>query len=210
MSDVRQRNRLLEAVNKAERSYELAKVAAARQGTTAPVRHKCFVSYHGNDIDGVTDFVESFNDVFIPRVVGVSDSDHFSDPVSSTDEEYIKSQIAARYLSDSTVTILYVGRCTWARKYVDWELSSSLRNDPVNRRNGLMAITPADRTQNTLPTRFADNWSGNNAQSYARYYFYPTTSSSLRSWLEDAFQARDDRADLIDNTKSLRRYNSVC
>src|SRR5581483_7128023 len=146
---------------------------AAQRGTPAPVRHKCFVSFHTPDIDEVTDFVEAYNDVFIPRVIGVSDSDQFKDPVTSDDEEYIKSQIGAKYLSDSTVTILYVGRCAWARKYIDWELSSSLRNDSVNKRNGLLAVTPADRSTNTLPSRFSDNFASDDSK-YARYYYYPT------------------------------------
>ena len=123
-------------VQMAELSYAAAKRVAASRGTSAAVRHECFISYHGADIDGVTDFVEQFNDVFIPRVVGASDSDHFKGPVTSEDEDYIKAQIGSRYLADSTVTILYVGACAWTRKYVDWELSSSLRNDPVNKRNG--------------------------------------------------------------------------
>jgi hypothetical protein len=204
-----QQKRLNQAVLKAELSYEFAKQTAVRQGRAAPVRHKCFISYHGADIDGVTYFVEAFNDVFIPRVVGVSDSDHFKDPVNSEEEEYIKSQIGAKYLSDSTVTILYVGQCAWARKYVDWELSSSLRNDPANKRNGLMAITPADRSTNKLPARFADNLAEDHSK-YARYYYYPQSDSSLRAWIEDAFTARDTRASLIDNTRALKKINSQC
>ncbi len=202
-------DRLYEAVEKAERSYALAKIAASQRGTAAPVRHKCFISYHGADVDGVTEFVEEYNDVFIPRVVGVSDSDHFKDPVNSEDEEYIKSQIGAKYLSDSTVTILYVGSCAWSRKYVDWELASSLRNDPVNKRNGLMAITPANRGENKLPARFADNWAEDGSR-YARYYYYPQSSTSLRGWIEDAFNARSSRATLIDNSRALRKINSQC
>lgn len=204
-----QQKRLVEAVQKAELSYEFAKKAAAREGRAAPVRHKCFITYHGADIDGVADFVEGFNDVFIPRIVGVSDSDHFKDPVNSEDEEYIKSQIGSKYLSDSTVTILYVGSCTWSRKYVDWELSSTLRDGVVNKRNGLMAITPADRSTNKLPARFSDNLAKDDSK-YARYYYYPRSDSSLRSMIEDAFTARESRENLIDNTRALRKINSQC
>lgn len=204
-----QQKRLVEAVQKAELSYEFAKKAAAREGRAAPVRHKCFITYHGADIDGVTDFVEDFHDVFIPRIVGVSDSDHFKDPVNSEDEEYIKSQIGSKYLSDSTVTILYVGSCTWSRKYVDWELSSTLRDGVVNKRNGLMAITPADRSTNKLPARFSDNFAKDDSK-YARYYYYPRSDSSLRSMIEDAFTARESRENLIDNTRALRKINSQC
>ncbi|MDY7103303.1 MAG: TIR domain-containing protein [Actinomycetota bacterium] len=204
-----QRRRLGEAVQTAERKYELAKSSAKRTGRPTPIRHKCFISYHGADIEGVTDFVEDFNEVFIPRVVGVSDSDHFKDPVTSQDEEYIKSQIGTKYLSDSTVTILYVGKCTWARRYVDWELSSSLRNSKLNKRNGLLAITPADRSTGRLPERFSDNWTKGNT-GYARYYYYPRRDSSLRDWIEDAFEARKTRMGLIDNRRRLRQRNSRC
>lgn len=49
--------------------------------------------------------------------------------------------IRDKYLADSTVTIVLVGHCTWARRYVDWEVYSSLRRDRNNRLNGLLAIT---------------------------------------------------------------------
>jgi hypothetical protein len=209
ITNEQQRRRLLEAVTKAERSYALAQQVAFRTGRPGPVRHKCFISYYGADIAGVTDFVERFNDVFIPRVIGVSDSDHFKDPVSSQDEAYIKQQIGSKYLSDSTVTILYVGRCTWSRKYVDWELSSSLRNDPVNKRNGLLALTPADRSSHKLPDRFADNWA-KDGSGYAIYRYYPQSEGELRRWIDDAFKARDSRASLINNTRALRKINSAC
>jgi hypothetical protein len=203
-----QRKRLIEAVTKAETSYVLAKAAATRAGTPQPVRHKCFITYHGADIDAVTTFVDDFADVFIPRVIGVSESDNFNDPITSQDEDYIKSQIGSKYLSDSTVTILFVGQCTWSRKFVDWELSSSLKDGTVNKRNGLMAITPPDRSTNTLPSRFSDNLK--ESDKYARYYYYPKTTSELRSWIQAAFDARTTRSHLIDNSRGLRKINSPC
>ncbi|WP_372493341.1 TIR domain-containing protein [Janibacter melonis] len=36
-------------------------------------------------------------------------------------------RIRTKYLGDSSVTIVLVGSCTWARRYVDWEVYSSLR-----------------------------------------------------------------------------------
>ena len=201
--------RLREAVAKSELSYAVAKRMAEQSGRAAPtVRHKCFITYHGDDIDQVTTFVEDFNDVFIPRVVGASDSDHFKDPINSQDEDYIKDQIGGKYLSDSAVTILFVGRCTWARKFVDWELASSLRDGSVNKLNGLMGITPSDRSQHTLPARFNDNLTDPN--KYARYYYYPTSATELRNNIEDAYQARTLRKSLRKNSRSLRTFNASC
>jgi hypothetical protein len=208
---VGKRKRLHDAVHRAEVSYELAIQRSIRANTRAPVRHKCFVTYHGEDIDEVTTFVEDFGDVFIPRVVGVSESDLFSEPINSTDEDYVKKRIRERYLTDSTVTIVFVGKHAWSRKYIDWEISSSLRNDTANKRNGLMAITPASKSENKLPARFSDNWRGNDdPTSYARYFFYPTNEATLRARIEDAFDARMSRSSLVDNSRKLRTNDSSC
>lgn len=206
--EAKQRN-LHEIVKRAELEYDAAQAFASRQGKVAPVRHKCFISYHGADIDGVTAFVDEFSSVFIPRVVGVSDSDHFNDPVTSTDEDYIKSQIASKYMWDSSVTLVYVGACAWSRKFVDWEIAASLRNSEKNRRNGLLGITPADRSQNEIPARLQRNLNSD-GDAYARYNFYPTSEESLRSWIEDAYKARTARANLVVQGGPLKSYNSSC
>ena len=83
----------------------------------AAVRHKCFISYHQVDEDEVAKFIDDFSDVFIPKVLGVSDTDDFID---STDTDYVMRRIRELYLTDSTVTIVMIGKCTWARRYVDW------------------------------------------------------------------------------------------
>lgn len=191
---------------------EYRQTCAVRQAFNKPaeVRHKCFISYHGDDIDAVTDFVQTYKKVFIPRVVGASDDDSFKDPINSDDETYIKQQLGSKYLSDSTVTILFMGKCTWARRYVDWELSSTLFDGQVNKRSGLFAITPPDQSTYKLPERFSDNWNPGNSECYARYYYYPKSEDQLRVSIEDAFQARESRAHLVNNKRELRKRNGSC
>lgn len=172
-------------------------------------RHKCFVSYHVADVDEVTTFLDAYATEFIPRSVGVTEEDDF---VESDDSEYIKRKIRERYLTDSTVTIVLLGRCTWARKFVDWELSSSLRNDSANRRSGLLAI-PLPSRNNTakLPERVHDNWvEGDPAASYASYRVYPSSKAELRAGIEEAFGARTSKLDNVDNSRDLRQANSAC
>jgi hypothetical protein len=123
-------------------------------------RHKCFISFHQPDEDEVKQFIADFDSVFIPKVLGVSDEDDFID---SDDTDYVIDQIRERYLTDSTVTVVLVGRCTWARRYVDWEVYSTLRNDTLNRRSGLVAITlpsASDYSGKKLPPRVDDNVDG--------------------------------------------------
>lgn len=170
-------------------------------------RHKCFISYHVADLLEVETFVEDYGTEFIPRSIGVTEEDDF---VDSKDTEYIKRRIREKYLTDSTVTIVLLGPGTWGRKFVDWEISSSLRNDTVNRRSGLLVIPlPSMNNSVNLPERVRDNWvSGNQDASYALYRSYPRSAQSLRNGIESAFQARTSKASLVDNSRALRQRNA--
>lgn len=175
------------------------------------IRHKCFLSYHAVDAEEVLSFVESFGDYFIPRAIGVSEDDPVID---SEDNDYIMDRIRTKYLSNSTVTIVMVGKCTWARKFVDWEIYSSLRKDKVNRLNGLMAIQlPSAKSAGAkLPQRVQDNVirEGTKDIGYARYYAYPTRGGTLQNWIQDAFDARRTRDHLIYNSRARKKINSSC
>ena len=189
------------------RVQRVAEAASLRKSDST--RHKCFVSYHVDDMDEVTTFLDDYGAEFIPRSVGVTDEDDF---VDSDDEDYIKRRIRETYLSDSTVTIVLLGNCTWGRKFVDWEISSSLRNDSVNKRSGLLVMPlPSMNNSARLSDRIKDNWlEGKPDESYASYLSYPTSASALRSNIEAAFQARTTKADKVDNSRSLRRANASC
>lgn len=186
---------------------DLAVKASAKKDDNT--RHKCFISYHVADLDEVKVFVDNFGSEFIPITVGVTDEDDFID---STDEDYIKSKIRSEYLSNSTVTILLVGASTWGRKYIDWEISASLRNDPVNKRNGLLVLTlPSMNGSAHLPDRVKDNWiSGDTENSYALYYSTPNLwdTGTLRDYIEDAFNARTSKSHLVNNSRALRQRNA--
>ena len=123
----------------------------------------------------------------------------------------IMSKIREKYLRDTTVTIVMVGECTWARKFVDWEVAASLRNTAANSRNGLMAITLpsyAAAGTRTLPPRVADNVDGE--AGYARWWKYPKSSSGLADIIETAHGSRTGRSHLVDNSRALYSYNRSC
>ncbi|MFG3602532.1 TIR domain-containing protein [Micromonospora chersina] len=186
----------------------LSRIAeAAAKKSNDPTRRKCFISYHHADQDEVEEFVESFGHLFIARILGVSDEDDFID---SDDTDYVMDCIRERYLTDSTVTIVLLGRCTWARRYVDWEIYSTLRHDKLNRRSGLMGINlpSVEGTSVTLPARLADNVDGD--KLYAQWWKYPSSDWALRSCIEDAFTARTTKSHLIDNTRARKIRSSPC
>ncbi len=139
--------------------------------------------------------------------------DASEEPINSTDYDYVMRVIREQHLADSSVTIVMIGRCTWARKYVDWEIASTLRDDAVNRRSGLMGIflpsvclLPDTTLLEMLPPRLADNFTS----GYAQVYRYPKTIIDLQGWIDDAFNARIGRARQVNNRAELFVYNRTC
>jgi hypothetical protein len=181
---------------------------AASAKSTDPTRHKCFITYHVDDEKEVTDFLDTFGDVFIGTCVGVTDDDDF---VDSDDTDYIMNQIREKYLGNTTVTIGLIGKCTWARKYVDWEIYSSLRKYKDYPLSGLMAITlpsAADYADRRLPARLDDNVDGD--KGYARWWKYPSSKTSLKGLIQEAYDARTSKANLIKNSRDRRQNNASC
>lgn len=189
---------------------EIALKAAARK--VDRTRHKCFISYHAADVNEVATFLDSFGSEFIAKTVGVTDEDDFID---SQDSDYVMNQIRSKYLGDSTVTIVLVGQCTWARRYVDWEVYSSLRNSKTSSVNGLLAIQlpSAVGKSASLPARVSDNVKRDSSKEdigYGRYFVYPGSGQVLRNWISDAYWARSSRAHLIDNSRARRMRSATC
>lgn len=101
-------------------------------------RHKAFISFHhANDESYKRIFELRFGNKFGVIAPGaVQDGD--IDPTCTA--ETIRRIIRDEYLRDTSVTVVLVGRETWKRKHVDWEISSSLRNTELNPRSGLLGI----------------------------------------------------------------------
>lgn len=173
-------------------------------------KRKVFISHYKGDNLEVEEFIDTFCDneaVFTPKVLGANDNDDF---IKSNNTEYVMSQIREKYLGDSTVTIVLIGNCTHSRRYVDWEIKSSLTQGE-NTPNGLLGIILPSKGANAyLPQRFEDNWTKNHVNCYARYYIYPTTAKQLHDYIEDAYSARIKRADTISNTQEMMKNNKKC
>lgn len=176
------------------------------------VRHKVFLSYHKSDQDDVENFIQTFDNerkVFITR--SMINVDMENDIINSNDTDYIMSRIRELYLKNSTVTIVMLGKCTWARKYIDWEIKSSLRSGDKYTPNGLLGILiPSQGDSANPPERLNKNLPSDDTEGYARWYTYPTRKDTLANWIEDAFQARSTRRHLINNSRDRFSNNRHC
>ena len=171
-------------------------------------RHKVFVSYHNAD--------QRYKDQFVNKMTGnvvdksIEDGD-IDDKNLSVDT--IREKIRDDFIADATVTVVLIGTCTWQRKHVDWEISSSLRETKKNSRCGLLGIrlpshpdykkSPSLPSRKLLPPRLADNCNRNVA--YAQIYDWSGSKSDFQKWIHKAFTKRDTV--LPSNGRLQFRYN---
>lgn len=176
-----------------------------------PPKRKVFISFFQGDRAEADQFIFQWsmvNQVFIPKALGTYNNEDF---VDSNNPEYVMQQIRQKYLGDSSVTIVLLGKCTHSRRYVDWELKASLRRGDFTP-NGLLAILlpSVGPVGAHLPPRFAANWENRELNCYSRYRYWPTSAGDLRMWVEDAYAARTSRAHLIQNSAAMMRNNAQC
>ncbi|HPN32609.1 MAG TPA: TIR domain-containing protein [bacterium] len=174
------------------------------------VKHKVFISYHKDDIEEVKEFIKEFSEdeeIFITRALDME-----KEIIDSKDTDYVMQRIKELYLKDSTVTIVLIGKCTWSRRFVDWEIQSSLRQGKTLTPNGLLGVKLKSYNQNGYPDRLNKNLKQNDEQDdcYARAINYPDNKETLQKYIDDAFNARSSRAHLIVNTRERFEYNKSC
>ena len=149
--------------------------------------HRVFVSYHHElDEKYKKQFVLRFGDAYgtiIPSGVDMGDID----PNLRT--ETIRARIRDEYLRGASVTVVLVGRLTWQRKHVDWEISSTLHDTKLHSRGGLLGILlPACREDDPrpIPPRLHDNVEA----GYAKLYDWSESSVDVQAWIHAAFLRR--------------------
>ena len=162
--------------------------------TRTTPRHRVFVSFHEQDIAYKERFVRLMHERLQDRSV---DTGSIDDAGRKTDT--IRNKIRDEYIRDATVTAVLIGRCTWQRKHVDWEIGGSLRDTKTNSRCGLLGILlpgHADfgkrrRNLKRVPPRLADNARGDDP--YALIYDWPEpwAPAQVAQWIHRAFVRRN-------------------
>ncbi len=180
-------------------------------------RHRVFVSYyHAEDQNYRERFELLFSDI---HDIMVSESVEIGDIDPNLNTETIRQKIRDEYLRDSTVTVVLVGEHTWQRKFVDWEIGSSIRQTQYNSRSGLLGIIlptyprppgkPTHYYPNTIPPRLYDNIQC----GYAKIYDWSDNPDTVQSWIHEAFKRRnenpppDNSRDSFKNNRSGERWS---
>ena len=156
-------------------------------------RHKVFVSYHHKgDEEYKKKFCRMLGYSFVDKSVEENDID------TRLMTDTIRQKIRDEFIAEASVTVVLIGKCTWQRKHIDWEIGSSLRKTEKNLRCGLLGIllpTHYDYFRHNyrgrlIPPRLYDNCNGND--SFAAIYKWPDpwNATSVQSWIHQAFQRR--------------------
>src|SRR5262245_32055382 len=82
---------------------------------------RVFVSYHHADQAWKNALVQEFS-----RRLGIFTDGSLDDRVDSNQPDYVHRQIREEYITGSSVTIVLCGAQTWKRRYIDWEIHSTL------------------------------------------------------------------------------------
>lgn len=197
------------------------------------IAHTVFISYHHiKDKEYANQLKEFYGseNTFIDRSP--------SEEIDSDDDDYILSEIRTKYLKNSSVTMVLIGEETWSRKWVDWEIYSSLRPYGDRTVNGLIGVLLPNAK--TLPPRFEANYKIEQSQGlfittskqmgYAilvnwndivppnpiwELLLGPFLSSEMKQkkntmsqWIERAFLNREKK-DLLDNTLPRYKENKI-
>ena len=174
-------------------------------------RRRVFVSYHHEED-------QDYKDRFVRMM-----SDHIEDKSVSTGEiidqglpvDEIRLRIRDEYISDATVTVVLIGRCTWQRKHVDWEISASLIDTCHNDRCGLLGIRIPTHTDfrnaecnpRLIPPRLAYNCEGNDPFAVVhRWSGSENEVNRVRQWIDEA-SLRQTRQPDPDNSYPLFANN---
>ena len=155
-----------------------------------PVKRKVFISYHHRGDQAWFDYFGTlFGDIY----------ELFSDQsldgrIRSDDPEYVNRAIREDYIVGSSVTIVLCGAATWKRKYVDWEIHSTLHRKHALLGIGLPSAVRDGNGNIPAPSRLCANW----RSGYAHWMLWADAPEVLYGGIEAAI-GRSANARLIDN-----------
>ena len=168
-------------------------------------KHKAFISYYHKDDSYYRERFESlFGHLFINTSVKPGDID------TDDSDEYIKRLIQEGYISGASIIVVLIGAKTYCRKHVDWEISAAL-NKKVGGYSGLVGLllpTHPDYDRDKYYTSLVpDRLQDNIKSGYAVFKDWSNDENDIKNWVEMAFKAREEKNDLIDNSRLQFRSN---
>lgn len=165
-----------------------------------PVKHKVFVSYHHHGDQAFYDaFSRAYHDTY-----DVIHDNSLERQIDSDNVDYVMGQIRENFITGSSCTIVLVGKDTWGRKYVDWEIKATL-----DKRHGLIGVHLPTASRSTdgnilVPGRLHDNIQSGFAL-WLSWQAFTSSATQLQGYVAEA-KARS--TGLIVNNRDRRLRNA--
>lgn len=176
-----------------------------------------FLSFHQEDEIEANIWCRRFSAYFNDfRTLGLDEfGDDFAEHINSNDSDYVMRQIREKAIAGTSCTIVLVGKCTWARRYVDWEIAATLRNFEDSARGALIGVQLPSAQQHgwsKLPPRLQMNATDGDGDDvgYARFYPPAPSDGSIAGWVDDAVARRDSMDPVTGSTSNLMINNRSC
>jgi hypothetical protein len=155
--------------------------------------HKIYISYDETNDQEYRDRLEAL--CYDKACISRSPTLRIIGDASDTEELCLR--VRNEQLKDSSVTIVLIGKDTWKRKIIDWEILSSLHDSDIHSRNGLLGIVLPTYVRKdlemynplTIPKRLYHNLACN----YAKICTWTNNVSLLNGLIEDACVSRYTR-----------------
>ncbi len=161
-------------------------------------KRKVFISYHHRgDQRWFDEFTQLFSDVY----------EMFYDKsldgrIRSDDPEYVNRVIREDYIVGSSTTIVLCGAGTWKRKYVDWEIYSTLHHKHALLGVGLPTAVRGSQGGIVVPGRLHDN----TQSGYAHWILWTTDPTVVKGAVERAITMSRETS-RIRNSRSKKERN---
>ncbi len=140
------------------------------------------------------------------------------DVVKNSDKHEVIHRLREQYLKDSAVTLVLLGKCTFAKRAVDLELMASLHGgrddmaDAADRGrlpNGIVAVMLKSYEQNGFPDRLNENLVVDERElPYAVVIPYPDSKDALAEAVQEALERR--RSQVPANTPTMLLEDKAC
>lgn len=166
----------------------------------AAVKPRVFVSYHHG---GDQNYYDAFSKTFCDTYDIITDNS-LERKVDSDDVDYVMRRIRENYITGSSCTIVLVGAETWGRKYVDWEIKSTL-----DKQHGLIGVQlptllPGSSGTVSVPDRLNDNIHS----KFALWITWAEITASPNACVTYVRQACHRDVKLIVNSRGVRSRNA--
>lgn len=163
-----------------------------------PAKRKVFVSYHHErDQYWFNHFTDQFSEQY-----EVFQDESLDDEVESDDFEYINRVIREDYIDGSSITVVLCGAETRKRRFVDWEIASTLHYEHALLGILVPGTLPGPNRKYLVPDRLHENIES----GYAEFSVWPTSPDHLKTLIERALSKSTFKA-LIRNGRLKMRRN---